>query len=471
MYIYIYIHIYIYIYISSPPNHTDTPENPNAVSRMAQRGRTALDLVLANDKEEAAAVLRAHGAQVSLFFAAEKGMTDEVAARIAAGQDVNACNKEGRTALDVALAEDHEEAAAVLRSHNALEGKQLNERVQKAWRDAGNVVVLDHEASGALYEDYTIVFGNFNTLKADVKLSAAKFYYELEIKHMQGIAQFGWAAEGFESSTESTGEAHEVQVPKTGMVPQTTYKTVTYQYQKPVYELKYRTVKLPMPIEYEEQQIPYQEVRQEVETQKTVYETKYRTVKVPKPIEYEEMQIPYQAVRQEVVTRTVQVPRQTTRMTEEAFSWAFDGVRVVKYANVDAEGSAFGVAWQEGDVLGLACDMVNKSVSFSVNGSFEPPLGLAFQNIAADSIAPAFSADSGFKVVANFGQLPLKHAPPDETYVSVHAAERLHKELKERMHKAWRDEIAAHIAAGQDVNACDQVIFLCVCVCVGVCSC
>jgi hypothetical protein len=86
------------------------------------------------------------------------------------------------------------------------------------------------------------------------------------------------------------------------------------------------------------------------------------------------------------------------------------------------ESSAFGVEWQEGDVLGLACDMVNKSVSFSVNGSFEPPLGLAFQNIAADSIAPAFSAQSGFKVVANFGQLPLKHAPPDETYVSVHAA-------------------------------------------------
>jgi hypothetical protein len=57
---------------------------------MAQRGRTALDLALANDKEEAAAVLRAHGAQVSLFFAAEKGMTDEIAARIAAGQDVNA---------------------------------------------------------------------------------------------------------------------------------------------------------------------------------------------------------------------------------------------------------------------------------------------------------------------------------------------------------------------------------------------
>jgi hypothetical protein len=222
--------------------------------------------------------------------------------------------QEGRTALDLALAEDHEEAAALLRSHTALEGKQLKERMQKAWRDAGNVVVLDHVASGALYEDYTMLFGNFNTFKADVKLSAAKFYYELDIKHIRGNAHFGWATEGFERSTEST------------------YKGVG----------------------------------------------------------------------------------------DNAFSWGFDGVRVSKRG--DGSSSAFGVEWQEGDVLGLACDMVNKTVSFSVNGSFEPPLGFAFQNIAADSIAPAFSAGNGFKVVANFGQLPLTHAPPDETYVSVHAA-------------------------------------------------
>ena len=42
---------------------------------------------------EVAAVLRAHGALHSLHFAAEKGMTDEVAAGIAAGQDVNARNQ------------------------------------------------------------------------------------------------------------------------------------------------------------------------------------------------------------------------------------------------------------------------------------------------------------------------------------------------------------------------------------------
>ena len=219
--------------------------------------------------------------------------------------------KVGNTALQ--NAEGRHSAVAVvpvLKEHMA----QDKARMQKAWRDAGNVVVLEHVASGVLYQDYTMVFGDFSTFKADVKLSAAKFYYELDIKHIQGIAQFGWATEGFESSREDTGEG----------------------------------------------------------------------------------------------------------VGDNASSWALDGVRVSKWG--DSNSSAFGVKWQEGDVLGLACDMVNKTVSFSVNGSFEPPLGVAFENIDADSIAPAFSAQRGFKVVANFGQLPLKHAPPDETYVSVHAA-------------------------------------------------
>ncbi len=49
-----------------------------------------MDLAVDYEKEEAAAVLRAHGALHSLHFAAKEGMTDEVAAGIAAGQDVNA---------------------------------------------------------------------------------------------------------------------------------------------------------------------------------------------------------------------------------------------------------------------------------------------------------------------------------------------------------------------------------------------
>ncbi len=46
--------------------------------------------------------------------------------------------------------------------------------MHKACRDAGNVIVLEHVASGALYEDCPMLFGDFNTFKADVKLSAVK---------------------------------------------------------------------------------------------------------------------------------------------------------------------------------------------------------------------------------------------------------------------------------------------------------
>jgi hypothetical protein len=49
-----------------------------------------LDLAVHHNKEEAAAVLRAHGARHSFHFAAMKGMMDLVEAGIAAGQDVNA---------------------------------------------------------------------------------------------------------------------------------------------------------------------------------------------------------------------------------------------------------------------------------------------------------------------------------------------------------------------------------------------
>jgi hypothetical protein len=41
--------------------------------------------------------------------------------------------------------------------------------------------VLDHVASGALYQDYVMLFGNLNTFQTDVKLSAAKFYYVLDM--------------------------------------------------------------------------------------------------------------------------------------------------------------------------------------------------------------------------------------------------------------------------------------------------
>ncbi len=53
----------------------------------------------------------------------------------------------------------------------------------------------------------------------------------------------------------------------------------------------------------------------------------------------------------------------------------------------------------------------------SVNGTFGD---VAFNNIEAPTLAPAFSGHGKFCV--NFGDRPFKHAPPDEKYISVRDA-------------------------------------------------
>jgi hypothetical protein len=203
-----------------------------------------------------------------------------------------------------------------------------------------SVVLLDH--NGKDTSSYNLVFDQyFSTYQADVKLSAGKFYYELEIKDMRGdrVPQFGWATKDFKSVLGSKG------------------------------------------------------------------------------------------------------------VGDDAFSWAFDGPRKLKWANGR---STFGVEWKNGDVLGLACDMVNKTISFAVNGSFNAPLGVAFVNITAEWIAPAFTGSNGFHVVVNFGHLPFKHSPPDGTYVSVQAA------FESQFRKALWDHVSnpgkQHVKFDVDTN-------------------
>ena len=110
-------------------------------------------------------------------------------------------------------------------------------------------------------------------------------------------------------------ETHTQQVPKTVMVPQTTYETYQYQTAKPVYETKYRTVRVPK-MTYEDVQVPYQE---------QVYETKQQTIQVPRMTE--EIQ-QYQTYTQQTVQEPVQVmvPQTQTVNTIQQIN------KVVEYA-------------------------------------------------------------------------------------------------------------------------------------------
>lgn len=107
-------------------------------------------------------------------------------------------------------------------------------------------------------------------------------------------------------------------------------------------------------------------------------------------------------------------------MGDDDVSWGFDGVRREKWGNSDSQ--PWGGPWQTGDVLGLAADLSvegSMSLSFSVNGSFSAPNGIAFDSISAPWLAPALSAQEGvFRV--NFGENPFRFSAPDSSFSSVH---------------------------------------------------
>jgi hypothetical protein len=109
---------------------------------------------------------------------------------------------------------------------------------------------------------------------------------------------------------------------------------------------------------------------------------------------------------------------------DDAWSWAVDGARLKKWHEGPSEG-CFGSEWAVGDVIGFALDMRTAGaaiMSVSVNGSFGAPNGIAFSDISAPFLSPAFSGDGQYRV--NFGDRPLAHAPPEGEYTSVHAFHR-----------------------------------------------
>jgi ankyrin repeat protein len=113
---------------------------------------------------------------------------------------------------------------------------------------------------------------------------------------------------------------------------------------------------------------------------------------------------------------------------DDQYSWAVDGDRSLKWHNGSTN---YGSTWAVGDVIGFAVDMRSQAaavMSISVNGSFAAPNGIAFDNIAAPYLTPAFSATSG-RYRVNFGDRPFAYAPIGEQYMSVHA---FHKQNQQK---------------------------------------
>jgi len=107
---------------------------------------------------------------------------------------------------------------------------------------------------------------------------------------------------------------------------------------------------------------------------------------------------------------------------DDAHSWAVDGTRQRKWHNGS---KAWECKWQDGDVIGLACDLDKMQMHVSLNGSFAAPRGVVFQlapDAVGDGLFAAFTGNTG-KVRFNLGEADFRHAPPAADFQAFAAFE------------------------------------------------
>lgn len=98
-------------------------------------------------------------------------------------------------------------------------------------------------------------------------------------------------------------------------------------------------------------------------------------------------------------------------------SFAADGSRVQRWHGGDS--FDFGQPWSDGDVIGCAANLDEGTLLFGLNGSWEEPMGVAFEGIApTGGLYPSLTASNGtFRV--NLGGRPFKFGPPNATFSAV----------------------------------------------------
>lgn len=101
---------------------------------------------------------------------------------------------------------------------------------------------------------------------------------------------------------------------------------------------------------------------------------------------------------------------------DDKHSWGFDGNRVLWWHSASVR---WGKRWYDGDVLGCAVDMDARTISWSLNGSFAAPMGVAFSNFNyTGGFVPAFTLQR-FACSVEWGQSKLRYAPPTPDYRTV----------------------------------------------------
>ena len=97
-------------------------------------------------------------------------------------------------------------------------------------------------------------------------------------------------------------------------------------------------------------------------------------------------------------------------------SWAVDGIRRFKWhKNLLGGRQEWGVKWVQGDVIGIACNMLTRQMLVSLNGDYREPNGVVFDlPHTALVMYPALFSSDDCHVHVNLGHAPFKHAHPSQ---------------------------------------------------------
>jgi hypothetical protein len=101
---------------------------------------------------------------------------------------------------------DECEKEHLLRGGPVPDNPLLDESLERRWRDAGKVALKQHRGRGICGFCHDVLFNDFNTFVADVKLSNGRFYYEVHVVRLQGAVQFGVCSDGFEAAADHSGK-------------------------------------------------------------------------------------------------------------------------------------------------------------------------------------------------------------------------------------------------------------------------
>ena len=129
---------------------------------------------------------------------------------------------------------------------------------------------------------------------------------------------------------------------------------------------------------------------------------------------------------------------------DDGHSYGYSGWLCSK--KYDNKKQPFGFAWSSGDVIGCLIDMNVGEITYSLNGSSEKPLGVAYTNIfdhkerCVGGMTPIISFDAAFTFRVNLGTLTFRHAPP----IGTTNARSVHRWIVKKMGNMY-----ANAAGGQ----------------------